>query len=1430
MAEDSNWTSWALSAAAGAAGGYYSIKNQFGSLTNAYNKFTTSQQSVRSSGTSAAKSTIQQVVSSQININQLNEIQHTLLKGRLDRLTQKISKSQNIPGLGAALSREWEMAKASSLPTGLEVGFSISSNNALDDISKILDHGSNRYMGEIFSKFSSNVETMLSTGEFSPLKNITAPVRDQLKLITDLPPGINSTASALSNIFHERVNVFGKGPGSELEFRLPGDKRSLFKLEQAFGPEGMDPGLVRTSGHNIYAPGMFARMNETGDIGQPMNWTEFKSQELLKAAEEARARNQSVEQAISSRSKELSKLMDYTEPSLTGTDLSLESIAKSQRLTVLDETGSPIKGMAAQNFLVKKGGTLLPTNKPGTFSTLNPSEIYGAFSDSISFERKPGQWIKEFRPSESAQAAIRGGVFGSQTFDFMDSPMAIKQFNGPSGPRLKTLYLDDNQIETLRRYGFPVGDGELLVNSRFKKQAEVTRRRRVTLSEISEGFNNKYLYTKSQGGMPDVDNLLLGRSSTTGELVTGSPTERVLQAQGVSLGGGKTGMDLVLEETIQMGQFEKRFGGLKGMARSVHFRDLSKRKGIRKALGISGEELKSFGAIGRLSDIEKNPALKRMQEFSGLVLEANYLDNPIARGFAANPQSVLGHFEKSSDPRAAMEIFATRMGLEPGSIGYNRVFGSEATVGISRLHFGGTKEGTGAGKMGTLEPRILTLLQAQDDKFSSELSSDLVSRIIKDSPERLGYHSELRKTLQSISNSNQDGVDITKLDSTEIQRIRREGGYVKTGIHDIPSIYMPASDIATDLRPSMIDGRLVETSETSKILTEMQRYITDRPVGDTEEMAMAKFTGEDGFLSRLYKEYAPAGKGEGSLARGKLYGSRFLTAVSEDSELLQRIGKFGLDKTRTVGIPKAYGEQMIRELSDRGEDVGDMLERFLKGEPVQGAIARHPFIGPYSMQGVNMLMTNSSEPILAIPERNIGLSFKGIGDEVISNGLLTGLALDKDADIPMAIMVNKKMEEVVRSNIMDVGSRNMYADHMVRMQLAKAKVFTNIGEEGVSRAEQIASAATKLGITDEYVGRVSAQLSTARAAVVTSNMDKETKLRSLGLLEWLEQQPISGKHLSTKKVLQGAFQKQMESLISGATGDPSLMKNTIEEMLRIETDGITDPDKLLKAQKRQNLIRGILGEGLELEQETSIAGVKKSSIKGYGIDELLPKIATAIQESKITQAGGLSPYQIEKWMSPGKFAQMNISQIDSMLSATNVMDPGTKGFALVQRNMLSGINDAAREISSRVKPFAKPAMVALAAAGAMAFLTSGPPTTMSGSDLPSTLGSGTFRNRPSNLQEMQNRSRDEMSIPQLEQQVLGQPTMPQSIQNSSTQLSSSYAKSRDIKMEISAHNLNRKQREQLVSRVSSRYPGRMHVNVNDNRRSLNEWSVTDMMD
>jgi hypothetical protein len=145
-------------------------------------------------------------------------------------------------------------------------------------------------------------------------------------------------------------------------------------------------------------------------------------------------------------------------------------------------------------------------------------------------------------------------------------------------------------------------------------------------------------------------------------------------------------------------------------------------------------------------------------------------------------------------------------------------------------------------------------------------------------------------------------------------------------------------------------------------------------------------------------------------------------------------------------------------------------------------------------------------------------------------GPLVGMAGDKDADIFSAMLVAPKTEERVRKMAQgaDAAYTNRYVQHQMRLGLMKAKA-----QQGattlLSVQKNMQAAASKLGTVQNWVPKLSIQMTRARQAVL-SHAKGAALADAQFLLEWMEQTPISAKHLEAEGVLRGEFRTGLESI------------------------------------------------------------------------------------------------------------------------------------------------------------------------------------------------------------------------------------------------------------------------------------------------------------
>jgi hypothetical protein len=1379
------------------------------------------------------------------NINQVRVLlqEHAVGNSKYGPVYSSTSPVTNLPGKRLAqltdkglhranqslVTSEWAAAVKATFPNPLEARIAHGSN-AFDAIKMTVSNNPSILMQRAFYTFEKNMDLLLRQGvtEDLGLLSVNKMVSNAPLIAVGAPytlgdSRLKSTVTSIEKALGTKFDITrrGKANQGELSFFLPGRNKALFTLPESFGAVAGDvPGLIRTGTglHNVYAPGLFGIVKDGELSPDYLDFSEMKSKRILDAVLEQNLSTDTpgLGRKIKAIEEEAFKLASYMEPNINGDDFSLETMFKSNQLTLLDEQGSPVTGDVRRKLakqLYSSGVT--PSGADSKFNLFPEEELYGTFASQQDYARKPWQFIRQYRPTEEALALNRASEFAAEEFNFLDSPLAQK--TNTLGARMKTLYLSEKQLTDLSDLNVTIGDGELLIDSQMKSNLQVSRIKRVNILELDTHIAN----LMKRGGVtldniPDqiaVPNIsvsgTLGRNAEGRIVATERPSSIVGISPNLSKGLDDTtqaSLDLLVKETIDMSDSEKVFGSLKGMARFTS--DPTLRKKISKVTGIPLSELNDVSAFARADDLKDN-SRKLQAALSNFVLNGKR-----STGTDIDLTSIYDDLKtlKPSEGQtfeSAVDNYLSSKSRELGFSTSLSLEGKSGGFGVSQLYFGGAKDLTGAGNIGTIEPRIFTLLDASNPgKLGQELNSEFLERMIKWNPGKVTMQEEIMKSINSLqggvaptSDSFVLGLDELK-DKAKTGDLFRRGGFVATGTDKMPHVYIPGYEQVPELHPRMVDtGAVVDTSQPGKIyrgiLSDIKAMNSTSGIL-SEEQFMENMSGKGGHLSQLLREGAIAGKGAGAITRGEVPGSRGLTVLSNiDSknqgafnQFLSKISEKYRD--RVVGISDKYAGQMFEEMEKLyGIDaVSGMKQRFNSGELIAGMGMRHPTIGTYSMQPVLFKKEATDEAVALISERMKDVTFSSPAGSItksIQTGILPGLAADKDADTVMAMLLSPQMEEKMRNQLMNVESvlnsqLDSYRDHSIRMQLLKPKAAKG-ADIGVSLADRRAAESTKLALTSEEVGMLSTNLTKSRVAVMSSNLPESRKLTSLSLLEWLEQQPISGKHVAVKDAMSGIFETQIEALKTGSQGNAPLLQAAIEDM----TQNVS-PE-----------LKPLFYEGL-----TSSEG----KISGFNIQQSTNDIANSVREMRALPEGSQLSI-VNRFATPSRSGAYSLEQIPNILSANSIRK--TEGFAESSRNLMATINSELGSAINKVRPFIKPIAIGAAVAGAaMAILSP----------------------IPSNMPAPKDRSfkTDNMEASP-SKQVMGQPTVSPQMQPVVTDMAdSSYENRKGIRTSIRANQITSEQRKELTQRLNSRYPGsHLNLNIQDDRRTLNPHAISDML-
>lgn len=778
------------------------------------------------------------------------------------------------------------------------------------------------------------------------------------------------------------------------------------------------------------------------------------------------------------------------------------------------------------------------------------------------YGRRPEQSFREFQITEESMREM-GQYKPGQKYRALQMRGDRLAYEMAARPRLKTVYIDP-EMHRAAMEAMAIGEGEVIIRARIGDkmifEESVTKKLIEARRDIAAGgiMSGEILGVTSEGipyALPEGAEITAVRRAGQGEI-----SVEMLRRHQFAHGG-------------------KLFGGAKALAL---FREEGAFRGALEAFGAGDADV-----IASMDELKKNRALHRRQMVDSLqgVIERRIGDpsTPAQMRFMSDPfkagqkwaalSTRGGVFSHQAFTARAMRFAVQGMGVTPAEFGeafgavpfvmgeekaggvvsamvrqampagiaarpFETALGAGIAAGMPEFAYGGPMVDVGG--LGSLEPRAFDILKAGPmGPLGVDVGEELMQRLAATTPEAVIAHEEIRKSLATLSGAG--GIDLAGAKvfgargETFQQFLEKGGGVIRSaGVDDI---YVPGMDVMKQLRP-------YETRDfvARSILTETYENIAAK-VGAAEE---GLITQEEMRRSLAYhtnvlrREWAPAGKGAGAVSRGKVLGSRFLRGVSA-----QRVGgaATAIREAGLVGITSANFQQMWDEMArliDTGQVSGtlaeleEMSKAFYKGGEVGGMLARHPFLGAFSMQPVRMKMIEGRSNLIVVPEitKNIRIATEVGGafqEKTISLGPLVGLAGDKDADAYSAMLMGPRNEEKVRKAAMlqDSEYARQYTQHQVRMQLFKAG--KPAAGAGVTPLKEMMAEVEKLSVGQKWIAPLSLEMTAAKRALARFGQGAAAADARF-LLEWLEQTPISAKHLAATETAGGGLASTMMSI------------------------------------------------------------------------------------------------------------------------------------------------------------------------------------------------------------------------------------------------------------------------------------------------------------
>jgi hypothetical protein len=1054
----------------------------------------------------------------------------------------------------------------------------------------------------------------------------------------------------------------------------------------------------------------------------------------------------------------------------------------------------------------------------GRVSSYNAAEWFMTPQD-VDWAGQPRQVLRQWRASDAALAEMI--TSGSSKWSIFETSTWQKEFGKNAAPWVPTVYVDPKMHGVvLQQLG--IKDGESLIAESLKKQLEVVGQPYpIHLGSVTEGVAERI-----KSGAKGLSAFSVGETlgiTPEGKTVSYEKGMRLLGLEKFQTTGRGQEMALMIEQTLPSEMAAKRFGGIKAVEKLVSKRRLA--WGIEQLTkGLSPEERRQFTSLRGEVRIATSDTLKyqhriNTQKITGLWEMMNrrnakdaYKRGSNAAAFLKNPVEYMrafrGAYSSPSGFMKGLEQFAIKEGrLTEGA--FWSIFGGEISglsFGISQGIFDDPMRLTGAGALGSVEPRMFDILKAgQYGALGADIADDLARRMALSSPEKLATYEALTKTLASSIGKVSPGKGAAMWDvvSKGYQReafqqfIESGGGYLDVGAGQKP-LFVPGGDILTPYRTAagkVIPGDLaMEYHNLAKGMAKM--HIGAKRVDLAEAGKMV-----DGFIGNILKQQAPFGSGAGAIGRLKgLKGSMYFRGVSE-------IGGYRPPNVRTVGIPQMYGEKMFEDLASLGykgaelEELQAMNKRFLAGETVAGGIWRNPLAGPYSFQPINIQMIKGiTEPVVAMPSELVDIGVGGTKRQ-IELGPMVGMGMDLDADIASVSLVSPDLEKKMRQGFTQADNEFTRAqtEHMVRAQIIKTKAAG--GAEALTMAESKLAAAMKLSTGQEWIGRLSNQMSIAKQASY-QRLGGQRAANIAFTLGWLEESIIKSKHLGGQQVLSG----EMSALLATAESsfkakDPVRLESVIRGML-------AQSDEASRALLSQDVritegisrIREITGTKSmrEVLPAVNVRDVARDTMNAMEWAE-----STGIEEMSRMAAGKRSP-------SPGSLSKY-LSYTGSIAKSAGGTISNVVKAGMAAKNFTASLGMGLLEHKKAIG-------LGLTASLAIGAALSTP------KDL---VGSGAELVPDAKTQAQFNKAAGRMRAEDIHppEAPLGEPTVPPML-NIPTARILPGAESRNIN--ISARRSSDLNTEDMINNFRKRMRSdRMNINIRDNTSTLNRYNITD---
>ena len=758
-----------------------------------------------------------------------------------------------------------------------------------------------------------------------------------------------------------------------------------------------------------------------------------------------------------------------------------------------------------------------------------------------------------------------------------------------------------------------------------------------------------------------------------------------------------------------------------------------------------------------------NQMFTSLWDYTDKNMKSGMTNSVLASNFASNPNAMIEKFRRQATQGdkfshefmlKRIKLLARSAKLTPEQMGH--VFGAVPEVfegGISALGKLSEREtaeiskgiatgvtqlwyesatGPGSGKMATIEPRMFELLSSPHyGALGPQLQEDISKRMIAAYPERLAEQKDLMKAFSSV-------VDPQAVEgSVAPSQIKSLENPLNIQLKGIGDIYYPGE---SKLKQLAGYKQLTESEKTMfSPLAETYKDV----IGAAGEYEAGKITEAEmrgrlrGLSEKLQSSVVGTVTGEGGLLRNRLPGSQFFTGMMPTAthNLPENV----------AGITASNAKRMFEGMRGLGlydpEAINQMEHRFMMGDRIGGVVSRHPYIGQFSSMPMQFQMVEGDKDIILMNEKLSratairgqvveqdmetirNLSKKAIsGDQEAIKALqqknvevlnplrmspYVGMAGDVDGDIFSAMFAGPQLQDSLKSHMMTPEAIDDYQTHMIRMQSMKGKGLAG----DITMRQAMAGDVIKLGVTGKVrpgegpqrVGKLSSELQQYRASILSGakNLTENQSRDALSLLEWLEQTPISAKHIK------GGQELETISLLDN-------LQSSLKRKKSLDIQDITD--EVLQYSKMTG--RASIGEGFTTFIENPETGEMTSKfIPGIDIENTAKNITAARTEFEQTQLGRQSSANIRKMImdrggiSNGREALDVLQDLSqTQKSVFGQFFPGAERKVMSEsvEKGLSTMNKLMAAGKSAI-PLAKPLMLGGAAALGLAAVLSDPP-------------------------------------------------------------------------------------------------------------------------